>query len=81
MCIRDSLNKAWASHEAGALVMGGALADPVDQAVLLFKGDSPQVAEEFAKTDPYVLNGLVTRWHVRQWNTVAGTDATNPVRG
>ena len=75
------LNKAWASHEAGGLVMGGALADPVDQAVLLFKGDSPQVAEDFARTDPYVLNGLVTRWYVRQWNTVAGTDATNPIRG
>ncbi len=74
------LNKAWASHEAGGLVLGGALADPVDQAVLLFKGESSRVAEAFAESDPYVLNGLVKRWHVRQWNTVAGSDAANPIR-
>ena len=38
-----------------------ALADPVDTAVLLFKADSPEVPEAFAKADPYVLNGLVTQ--------------------
>lgn len=74
------LEKAWAANERGELVLGGALTDPIDAAILLFKGDSPSVAEEFAKTDPYVLNGLVKSWRVRQWNTVAGTDATNPVR-
>ena len=56
----------------GELVLGGALADPVDGAVLLFKGDSPEVAERFAKRDPYVLHGLVTRWRVREWTTVVG---------
>jgi uncharacterized protein len=50
----------------GELVLGGALADPVDQAVLLFKGPSPAVAEDFAKDDPYVKNGLVTKWTVRE---------------
>jgi uncharacterized protein YciI len=48
--------------------------------VLLFKGDSPQVAEGFAKADPYVVNGLVVRWRVREWATVAGEGAANPVR-
>jgi len=56
----------------GELVLGGALVNPIDTAVIVFKGDSPAVAEEFARNDPYVLNGLVTRWHVREWATVVG---------
>jgi len=54
---------------------GGTFADPVDGAVLLFKADSPAVAEEFAKADPYVLNGLVTNWKVRTWTTAVGENA------
>jgi uncharacterized protein YciI len=56
----------------GELVLGGALADPIDAAVLLFRGASAEVAERFAAGDPYVLNGLVTRWRVRPWTTVVG---------
>lgn len=74
------LEKAWKATERGELVLAGALADPVDRAVLLFKGDSPQVAENFAKTDPYVTSGLVKRWHVRPWSTVVGPDAATPLR-
>ena len=74
------LAKAWAAHSRGELLLGGAFADPVDGAVLLFAGESPRVAEEFARTDPYVLNGLVTKWRVREWNTVAGDDAAKPLR-
>ena len=62
----------------GELVLGGAFADPVDGALLLFKGESAAVAERFALVDPYVTNGLVTRWHVRTWTTVAGADAAVP---
>jgi uncharacterized protein YciI len=77
---RDAhLKKAWAAHAHGELVLGGALADPVDGAVLLFRADSSRVAEEFAKADPYVVNGLVTRWRVREWSTVTGAGASNPV--
>ena len=50
--------------------MAGALADPVDSAVLIFKGDTPEVAESFAKNDPYVLNGLILEWKVRPWTVV-----------
>jgi uncharacterized protein len=74
------LRKAWASHAAGDLVLGGALTDPVDGAVLLFRAASPGVVEEFAKNDPYVINGLVTKWRVREWLTVAGEMASAPVR-
>jgi uncharacterized protein YciI len=76
----EHLRAAWDASARGELVLGGALANPMDGAVLLFKGDSADVAERFAKTDPYVLNGLVTRWRVREWHTVAGADATAPVR-
>ena len=71
---------AWQAHADGALVLAGALADPADQAILMFQGDTPTVAEQFAANDPYVRNGLVTRWSVRQWTTVAGEGAANPVR-
>src|SRR5256885_4548 len=74
------LKYAWEAHQRGELLLAGALADPVDGAVLLFQGRSAEVAEAFAKTDPYVLNGLVTRWHVREWTTVVGESAATPVR-
>lgn len=56
----------------GVLVMAGALADPPDGAVLIFKGDSRAVAEDFAQNDPYVKNGLITEWYVRSWTVVVG---------
>jgi len=74
------LTLGWQSAERGELVLGGAFANPVDGALLLFKSDSPQVAEDFARNDPYVLNGLVKRWYVREWTTVAGEGAAKPIR-
>ena len=76
----EHLAKAWAAHARGELVLGGALADPIDGAVILFASESPRAAESFAREDPYVLNGLVTRWRVREWNTVAGETAAAPLR-
>ena len=58
--------------ERGELILGGALANPVDGAVLLFRAGSPTVAETFARDDPYVRHGLVSRWRVREWTTVVG---------
>ncbi|HEV2551104.1 MAG TPA: YciI-like protein, partial [Stellaceae bacterium] len=78
---RDAhLEKAWKASERGELLLGGALADPVDGAVLLFQGDSREVAEAFAKADPYVTSGAVKRWYVREWTTVAGTEAAKPLK-
>jgi uncharacterized protein YciI len=74
------LELAWAASERGELLLGGALADPIDTALLLFKADSPSVAENFARVDPYVTNGIVKRWSVRPWNTVAGAGCANPIR-
>ena len=74
------LEKAWAAVDRGELLLAGALADPPDGAVLLFQATDRRVAEQFAETDPYVLNGLVARWTVREWTTVAGPGAATPVR-
>jgi uncharacterized protein YciI len=76
----EHLKLAWDANARGELVLGGALADPVDNAVLLFKGDSPEAAERFVAADPYVKNGLVARWRVRPWTTVVGETASSPVR-
>ncbi|HEX6288358.1 MAG TPA: YciI-like protein [Herpetosiphonaceae bacterium] len=76
----EHLTLAWQAHARGELLLGGALADPVDGAILLFQGDSPAVAERFAAGDPYVRNGLVIRWRVRPWTTVVGDWAAIPVR-
>ena len=79
--VRDAhLEKAWSASAAGTLVLGGALVNPLDGAVLLFRGESPAVAEAFAAADPYVVNGLVRRWYVREWATVAGDAAAAPVK-
>ena len=69
------LAHANAAVARGELILGGALAEPLDGAMLLFKADSPSVAEDFARADPYVLNNLVTRWRVRTWTTVVGEGA------
>ncbi|MBV9789434.1 MAG: YciI family protein [Chloroflexi bacterium] len=76
----EHLGLAWQAHERGELILGGALAEPVNGAVLFFQGDSPAVVERFVAADPYVKNGLVTRWQIRPWLTVVGEQADSPVR-
>lgn len=66
------LRKVFDSHRGGDLVLGGALGDPPDRALLVFRADDRSAAERFAMTDPYVTSGLVQRWEVQPWNTVAG---------
>ncbi len=68
----EHLAYANAAHERGELVMAGALSEPADGAVLVFKGDNPDIAERFAKRDPYVINGLILSWKVRAWTVVIG---------
>ena len=79
-CREEHLALTWEAVERGDLVLGGALSDPADRAVLLFQGDGPAAAEAFARADPYVTQGLVERWEVRPWTTVVGHAAATPVR-
>ena len=69
------LEHARAAAARGELVLGGAYANPIDGALILFRGNSPAAAEQFAKSDPYVVNGVVKKWYVREWTTVVGKSA------
>ncbi len=75
------LKLAWASSGRGELLLGGVLDEPVDRAILLFEAADAGVAEAFARSDPYVVQGLVREWQVRRWLTVAGKGAATPVLG
>lgn len=68
----EHLALAREAQARGELLLGGALANPADGALLLFEGESPAIAERFAEQDPYVKEGLVTHWQVREWTIVAG---------
>lgn len=76
----EHLTLAWAAASRGELIVGGAVGDPVECGILMFKTDSPAVAERFAQADPYVRHGVVTAWRVRPWATVVGDLAANPVQ-
>lgn len=77
---RDAhLAAAKAAAARGDAFLIGAFANPLDGGMLIFQGESPAVAEDFARNDPYVQNGLVTKWWVREWVTVIGKDAARPI--
>jgi uncharacterized protein YciI len=61
-----------AAHERGELILGGALDGPANEAILIFKTKDPAVAEDFARNDPYVKNGMITEWRIRPWIVVIG---------
>ena len=54
----------------GALTLAGALGDPPHGGLLVFPGDDPAPAARFAGEDPYVREGVVTRWRVEPWTVV-----------
>ena len=58
--------------ESGELLLGGAFANPADGAILIFKVGNKAQVEAFVKQDPYVQNGLVTSWNIREWSVVVG---------
>ena len=68
----EHLGLAAAAHERGELLMAGALAEPADRVLLVFRADRADVAEAFAHADPYVREGLVRGWDVRAWTVVIG---------
>lgn len=73
----EHLSLAQAAFQRGELVLAGALGDPSNRALLIFRGDSPVPAQAFAENDPYVRHGLVKRWEVNPWMVVVGGDAAN----
>jgi hypothetical protein len=75
----EHLALARAAVSRGELRLAGALADPADEALLVFAGDDRSAAEAFARADPYVREGLVVRWTVRPWTVVVGADVQGGV--
>ncbi len=74
------LELARASAARGELQLGGAVPSGEPPfGLLLFKAETAQVAEDFARADPYVTQGVVTSWRVREWITVAGEGALTKV--
>jgi uncharacterized protein YciI len=77
---REHFTLASEAIARGHLILGGAYANPVDGAVLYFRCESTGVIEEFVRSDPYVRNGLVTSWKIREWTTVVGSMAATSIR-
>jgi hypothetical protein len=69
----EHLRLAQAAQQRGELILAGALSDPTDRALLVFRVPDRAVVENFVRHDPYVINGLVTRWEIRPWAVVIGT--------
>ena len=68
----EHLKLARAAHARGELVLGGAFAEPPDQALLIFCAEDRGVPEMFVHEDPYVVHGLVKSWKLRPWMVVIG---------
>jgi uncharacterized protein YciI len=77
----EHLRLAREANRRGELLLAGALSDPADQALLVFRVSDPSAIEDFVRRDPYVTNGLVIRWEVRPWAVVIGNEPSdvNPV--
>ena len=71
---RDAhLSLANAAAERGELLLGGAVDAGAGGALLVFTGRA--AAEAFASADPYVSNGVVVAWRIREWSVAAGSAA------
>jgi uncharacterized protein YciI len=56
-------------HALGTLLMLGTFGNPqAEGSMAIFT--TRDAAEEFARGDPFVLNAVVRKWYVRQWNEV-----------
>jgi len=72
------LRLAQEANRRGELLLAGAMNDPADLALLVFRAPDKSVVEDFARNDPYVANGLVIRWEIRSWNVVIGNELSEP---
>ncbi len=55
-------------HEKGVLFMAGAFLDKVDEplSTMAIVG-SREDAENYLHGDPFYLNGMMSRWSIREW--------------
>ena len=58
-------------HARGSLVMAGSFTSSEDGSMGIFT--SREAAEEFIRSDPFVVNGAIQSWHITEWDeTLAG---------
>ena len=67
----QNLRPVQEAHRRGEIVLAGALGVPPDRALLVFRTDGPALVDAFARDDPYVTHGLMTRWEVLPWAVVS----------
>ena len=53
-------------HGRGVLLMAGPLGNPPEGALAVFTDRA--AAEEFIADDPFVVNGVVGKWRMVEWN-------------
>lgn len=70
----DHLGLAEHYNKRYGLIMAGAMDEPANEALLVFKGENDEAARSFVENDPYVKNGLIKEWYIRKWNVVIGND-------
>ncbi len=60
-------------QDQGTLLMIGTFGNPQEEgSMAIFT--TREAAEAFARSDPFVLNGVVRRWFIREWNeAIAGS--------
>lgn len=66
----EHLGLAREAHARGELLLGGAFTEPADRALLVWRCADRGPIERFVAADPYVRNGLVARWEIRDWYVV-----------
>jgi uncharacterized protein YciI len=56
-------------HSRGTLLMVGTFGNPQDEGSMAVF-NTRDAAEDFVRGDPFVLNGVVRDWHIREWDEV-----------
>jgi uncharacterized protein YciI len=74
---KEHLRLAQEAHKRGDLLLAGAMSEPADRGLLVFRVPDRSIVEQFANNDPYVLNGLVNRWEIRPWTVVIGNEPSD----
>lgn len=58
-------------HSQGRLLMAGAfLNTSQEKLATMVICSTREVAEEYARGDPFVLKGMVNRWYIREWTNL-----------
>jgi uncharacterized protein YciI len=66
------LKRSTELRQQGALLMAGAFLHGTPGETLTTMGVFPsrEAAESYATEDPFVLNGMVTDWYIREWANI-----------